>query len=311
MNTINEPGIYPGFDVGAYFDDPCPAPSLTQSIAKILCERSPAHARAEHPRLAPPVEAEDDAPEKYDAAKAIGNAAHALLIGRGKRMAVGEYPTWQTKLAKEFKAAALAAGQEPILAKHMARAETMAKAAREQLFKAGWISAFTEGHGEVVVAWQENGLWFRTLIDWMVDTTLVIDLKSTAMSCAPHSIPSLMVSAGWDIQAAMHERALDAVDPDNRGRRKFRFVAIEQDEPFALTPVEIGEAVLTMGRKRLQFAVDQWRRCMETDTWPAYPLEVCRPEYPGYLEARWLEREVGEQERRQRNPRQLESMMGG
>lgn len=307
---IEAAGFY--FDVPAadYFADPTPTPSLTQSIAKLLIDRSPAHAAAEHPRLSAGVAEEDEAPEKYDAAKAIGNAAHALMIGRGKSLAVGDYPAWTSKEAKAFKAEATAAGIVPILAKHMARAEAMVKAARAQLDAVGWRSAFVDGAGEVVIAWEEDGLWFRSLIDWLVNPGLAIDLKTTGLSCAPHAVPTLMANAGWDIQAAMHERGLNALDPGGAGRRVFRFVAQENGPPFALTPVEITEGTLTLGRKKLAYAVSLWRRCMEAGEWPAYPPEVCRPEYPGWKETQWLDREVAESDRRPASSRMITSIMG-
>lgn len=298
------------FDVPSadYFADPCERPSLTQSISKVLIERSPAHAFAAHPRLSPPDPEEPEAPEKYDSAKAIGNAAHALLIGRGKTMAVADFPTWQTKDAKAFKADAIDGGRQPILEKHMAQAERMVAAGRAQLRECGWGDVFDAGAGEVVLVWQEAGLWFRTMIDWLPANNLrPVDYKSTGLSCAPHAIPNLMANAGWDIQAAMHERGLDALDPDNRGRRKFRFIPQENDAPFALTPVELSEAVLTIGRKKLDYAIRLWRECMATGAWPAYGTDVCRPELPGWHESRWLDREVAESER----PRQLHSIMGG
>jgi len=309
--TIDKPGIYLDVPAADYFADPCPIPSLTQSIAKTLIERSPAHAAAEHPRLNPPDDAEDEPPEKYDASKAIGNAAHALLIGRGKTLAVAEFPAWTTKEAKEFKAGALEAGQVPILHKHFSRAEALVNAARRQLVAANWITPFTDGHGEVVIAWQEGGLWFRSLIDWMVNPTLVIDLKTTGLSCAPHAVPNLMANAGWDIQAAFHERGLDVLDPGGAGRRVFRFVAMENEPPFALTPVEITEATLTMGRKKLAYAVAVWRRSMESGEWPAYPSAVCRPDYPQWKETQWLNREVAEAEVRPTRGAMLPSLMGG
>lgn len=308
---IERPGIYFDVPTDDYFADPAPAPSLTQSIAKILIDRSPAHAAAEHPRLAPAIAEEDDAPEKYDTAKAIGNAAHALMIGRGKSLAVGDYPSWVSKDAKAFKAEAMVCGLVPILSKHMARAEAMVKAARAQLDAVGWRSAFLEGAGEVMIAWQEDGLWFRSLIDWLVDPSHPYDLKTTGLSCAPHAVPTLMANAGWDIQAAMHERGLNALDPGGAGRRVFRFVAQENEPPFALTPVEITEGTLTLGRKKLAYAVDLWRRCMDAGEWPAYPTEVCRPEYPGWRETQWLDREVAESERRPQSSRMLTSLMGG
>lgn len=310
MSKITTPGIYPDISAEDYFADCCPTPSLTQSIAKVLLDRSPAHARLEHPRLAPPV-AEDEPAEKYDAAKAIGNAAHRELIGRGKVLAVGDFPAWQSKEAKAFRAAAVADGQEPILAKHRARASALVVAARQQLHAAEWPDAFSKGQGEVVVAWQEDGLWFRTLIDWMVSPVELYDLKTSGISCAPHNIGRVAADAGWDIQAAMHERALDAVDPKNAGRRRFRFVAVENEPPYALVPVEMSEVWMTMGRKKLGIAIDIWRECMAADKWPAYPATPITPEYPGYMESRWLAREVAEYSEPRRRGPMLTDLAGG
>lgn len=304
---ITTPGIFKGFDVQEYFNDPCPEPSLTQSIAKALLDRSPAHAAAAHPRLRLTAEEPDDAPEKYDAAKAIGNAAHALMIGRGKTIAVGDFPNWQTKVAKEYRAAAMVSGQEPVLAKHMAKAEKMVAAGGAQLQALGWVDVFNQGAGEVVIAWKEGDLWFRALVDWMVDTTMIYDVKTTSLSCAPHMIGKLMGDAGWSIQAAFIERGLDVLDPDNRGRRTFRFIPQENDIPFALTGVELTEAVMTLGRKEVQRAIDIWGCCMETDEWPAYPAKVCFPEMPTWRETQVLAREAEAFDKRGKIP----SIMGG
>src|ERR1035438_10073976 len=40
-----DPGIYKGMLSDDYFADPTPEPSLSQSVAKILIEQSPLHAR--------------------------------------------------------------------------------------------------------------------------------------------------------------------------------------------------------------------------------------------------------------------------
>jgi hypothetical protein len=77
---ITQPGIYLDMSAVDYFADPCPSPSLTQSVAKRLIDRSPLHAWTIHPRLNPAFEADD--PTKYD----IGNIAHRLLLGRGKEL---------------------------------------------------------------------------------------------------------------------------------------------------------------------------------------------------------------------------------
>lgn len=301
---ITEPGIYRDFDTAAYFADPCPEPSFTQSLAKILLDQSPLHAYQAHPRLNVPTDEEDDA-EKYDKAKAIGNAAHALMLDRGKTMAVGEFDNWMKKEAKEFKAAAITAGQEPILRKHFERAGLMVDAAIEQLCKIhGCQNAFTAGDAEVMIANCEDGIWLRSMIDWITpDLREVWDYKTSGMSASPYSTGKLMASAGWHVQAAMHERILDAIDPAGAGRRRFYYVCQENADPFALTVNEIGEAALTIGRKQIDYAVKSWAHCLTKNVWPAYPMKIIRPELPAWAENSWLDREIKEDDARQETGR--------
>lgn len=295
-----KPGLHYDMDSNAYFDDPCPEPSLTQSLCKILIEQSPLHAKLAHPKLAPPpIDGEEEA-EKYVKAQAIGNAAHAIMIRRGKKLGVIDAKNFTTKAAQTDKQAAIMQGAEPILRKHYNTAVTMAEAATYQLSKIdGCEHAFEHltGRGEVVAVAIEDGLYLRTMIDWLSnDMREIFDLKTSGMSASPYATGKLMASAGWHIQAAMHERILSAIDPDGAGRRRFLYIVQENEPPFALTVNEIGEAALTIGRKQIDYAINLWRRCIETDTWPAYPLRIIRPELPVWAENSWIDREVSEYE---------------
>lgn len=304
---ISEPGIYYDMAAADYFADCCPAPSLTQSIAKILIERSPLHAWHAHPRLNPDYRPDDDT--KFD----VGNIAHKLLIGRGKELVILDFDDWRTKAAKEAREAAAADGKLAVLGKKFMVAQKMVSAAIDGLDAAGCHEAFAPetGKGEVVIAWQEDGLWYRSMIDWMVDGSPVLyDLKTTGMSAAPHCLDRMMASAGWDIQAAFQERGLDAINPDGAGRRKFRFVALEDEPPYALTVSELPESAMTMGRKKVEHAIRLWRECMGTNRFPAYPPGIMFPQYPGWAETQWLDREVAEDERRTRAP-MLADLSGG
>lgn len=306
---IQKPGIFYGMLPDDYFADPCPMPSLTQSVAKVLLAQSAAHAKQEHPRLAPPTE--DDEAEKYVKAQAIGNAAHKLLIGRGKDLQVCDFADWRKKEAQAAKEAAETTGKVPILSHHFTDAVQVEKAARTQLAACGWSDSFTDGNGEVVVCWQEDGIWLRTMIDWLSPCMrIATDFKTGGVSFAPHVIGRHAVDQGWDIQAAMHERALNAIDPDNAGRRQIRFAAIENYKPYALLPVAMSEVWLTMGRKKLDVAITIWRESMKTGRFDAYPLAPTTPEYPGYKETDWLNREVAFHEGRAREP-MLTDLSGG
>lgn len=307
MPEISKPGIYTDFDVDAYHADPCPTPSLTQSIAKILLERAPLHAWHAHPRLNPDFKPDNDT--KFD----VGNVAHQILIGRGKDIMRLEFDDWRTKAAKEARDTAASAGKLAVLGKHYARAERMAAAAREQLELRGLGNLFRDGHGEVMIAWQERagGFWCRQLIDWLSPDRLIFaDYKTTDMSVAPHCLGRMMVNAGWDIQGAFAESGLDHVDPANAGRRRFLFVVQEAEVPYCLNIVELSEAALTMGRKRCAMAAQIWAGCFLHDRWPGYPAEIVRPEYPGWAEAAVLGREIEHEERR-RQPRGAELIMAG
>lgn len=293
---ITQPGVYRDFPTATYFDDPCPAPSLSQSVAKILLEQSPRHAFQAHPKLGlPPSDEEGD---EYNKAQAIGNAAHVLMLGRGKKLAIAPHRDWRKKEAQEFKANAIAEGGEPILQKHYKLAQAMVDAGLEQLTRIhGTQNAFTHGDAEAVIASCENGVWLRSMLDWITpDLREVWDYKSGGVSASPYATPRRMADAGWHIQAAFHERILDAIDPKGAGRRKFFYVAQENEEPFALTVNVIGEAALTIGRKQVDYAIKSWAHCLTKGVWPAYPNRINIAELPAWAETSWLNREVEESE---------------
>src|SRR6266404_3217428 len=129
---IDKPGIYRGIESADYFSDPCPEPSLSQSICKVILERSPLHARHEHPRLRPAT-TDDDETEKYDKPKAVGNAAHSIMIGRGKELFVIKANDFRTNDAKVKRDGAVEAGKTPILEKHLAIASDIVASGLEQL----------------------------------------------------------------------------------------------------------------------------------------------------------------------------------
>ena len=288
MSVRIEAGIHLDMSSATYFADPCPAPSLTQSVAKILLDRSPLHAWHAHPRLNPDWRPDD--PTKFD----VGNVAHKLMIGRGKEIVVlDKFDDWRTNAAKEARAEAQDAGKLAVLSKTFAKADRMVRAAREQLDVRGLSKLFQPGHGdgEAVMAWEDRGMWLRQMVDWLTeDRGLFVDFKTTDMSAAPYGLGRMMVNAGWPIQAAMGEWGLNKLVGFKR--RRFLFVVQETDHPYCLSVVEMSEAAMTMGRKQLNAAFGVWMRCVASDRWPGYPLDIVVPEYPGYAESSWLDREV-------------------
>jgi hypothetical protein len=292
---IEQPGLFKDMSAADYFADCCPAPSLTQSVAKILLGQSPLHAHRAHPRLGGKVAEEE--PEAYDKAKAIGNAAHAMMLGRGKQLAIADFPDWRSAEARTFKGKSYLSGLEPILQKHFDEARKMVDAAALQLSKffPEIYDTLKDGAPEAVIACQENGIWLRSMVDMLsVDQKIVLDMKTTGKSVSPYATGRLMADAGWHVQAAFHERILDTIDPKNAGRRRHYFIAQENYEPYALTVNLIGEAAMTIGRKQVDYAIRLWSHCLTKNKWPAYPPKIITPELPAWSETGWLMREEEE-----------------
>jgi hypothetical protein len=293
MLRIDKPGIYRGISPADYFADCCPEPSLSQSLIKVILDQSLMHAASQHPRITP-VFGADETGEKYDKAKAIGNAAHATMIGRGKDIEVIRgFEDFKKADAKALRDAAFAGGRVPILQKHFDEAADMVRAGWEQLKVHEDRDAFTNGDGEVALIWHEDGIWCRALVDWLhTDLRTVDDFKTSGMSMAPHVIGIRAETAGWHIQASFIERGLDVLDPEGAGRRRFRFIGLEQDAPYGLTVMHMTPQWMTMGDKKTRAAMTLWQQAMRSGKFRGYPSVGVTPDYPGFRESQWLEREL-------------------
>lgn len=307
---IASPGVYRDIAAQDYYRDPCPSPSLTQSVAKILLERSPLHAWHAHPRLNPDYQHDDD--RKFD----VGNIAHSLLIGRGKDIVVLEFDDWRTKAAKDARDLAEKGGKLAVLGKHYSKAARMVKAAREQLeLRPGLQSLFKPdfGDGEVMLAWREESIWCRQLVDWLsCDLITFADYKTTQECAAAGALGRKMVNDGWPIQAAMAARGLNKLSSPS-SQRRYLFVVQEDDPPYALNVVELSADIMMLGAKRLDIAFGMWARAFTDDRWPSYPIDIVKPEMPGWAEQQWLDREIAEaaRERVPQNNRHADNVLAG
>jgi hypothetical protein len=279
-------GIH-GLPVDLYHADPAERPSLSASIAAILCSQSPAHARAAHPRLNPDHQREEKG--HYD----VGTAAHAIVLEGRSIVEVVDAPDWRTNAAKDARDAARAAGRIPLLAHTLAEVEAMVEAIHEQL---GDHEAepplFTDGKPERTLIWEEDGITCRALVDWLRDDYAAVDdLKTTSRSANPEAYSRALFGVGGDVQAAFYIRGVEKI---TGVRPEFRWCVVETSPPFALSVISPAPDVLTIGMKKIDWAITRWRRCLQTDEWPGYEPRVAYAELPAYEESRWLEKELRE-----------------
>ncbi len=257
-------GIHYDVPEAVYHADPCPAPSLSHGIARLLLQ-SPRKAWHAHPRLNTAREDDNPTPAKDD-----GTILHALLLGTGRRIVDIDADSFQTKAAKAERDEARAAGAVPVLAWHLAELERCAEACRDQLAQHREArDALTDGKPEVTVIWQEHGIWCRARPDWLQDHPAgwVDDLKFTGLSAAPEDWQRTL-ERDYATQAAWYLRGLRA---NGRRPRGFRFIATETKPPHDMAVYACAPSLLATADADMDEAVQRWAHCLKTDSWPGYP----------------------------------------
>jgi hypothetical protein len=88
-------GIHFDVDEAIYHADPCPKPSLSCSLAKIIWKESSLHAWEAHPKLNPDYEPTNK--RIFD----LGSASHAVLLERGEsKLVVIDADSYRTNKSK-------------------------------------------------------------------------------------------------------------------------------------------------------------------------------------------------------------------
>lgn len=273
-----------------YHADPASVPSLSASIASILCKETPAHAWVNHPKLNPNFRREEK--PHFD----LGTIVHELLLeGHTDSLVAIDADNYRTKIAQEERDAAYAAGKTPILARELPRITEMVDAISGQLaLHEADPPLFTDGQAELTLMWEEpGGVVCRSRVDWIRDDRAALDdLKTTGRSADPAKCSRSIFDLSYDVRAAFYLRGCEVL---GLGSPEFRWCFIETEPPYALSVLSPPADVLTIGRKKVQYAVDLWRRCLERNEWPAYTTRVAYPELPAWEEARWLEKELREE----------------
>lgn len=283
--TISKPGIY---DIPAeeYHSDPCPEPSLSSSIAKILVDETPRHAWTAHPRLNPDFEREEE--DKFD----LGTAAHSLMLNDPKKFAILRYEDFRKKEAQEAKADARRCGKLPILEKNWVRVNEMVDAARAQLSGASdFADIFTKGKPEQTLVWQEESDWFRIRLDWLYDDLAhPFDDYKTTGSADPDTWGRVVFSVRHDISAAFYRRGIRALGICRQPH--MRFIVQEPRAPFCLSVIDFAPEIMELADRAVDMAIRKWRWCRTNNAWPGYPAKVVTITPPAWLENQRMERET-------------------
>lgn len=272
-------GIYPDIPMDDYVADRlCEQPSLSSSLANILIDHSPLHARYAHPRLTPPK------PRDFSRVANFGSAVAAMVFG-GPVIRHIEANSYASKAAKEGRDEALGNGMIPLLTEEMEAVEAVARVAGEAVG-----SLLLKLDCEHTIIFRQGDTWCRSRPDAISrDRKVLLDLKVTGTNV--RDVNRQFFSQGYDMQAAFMERAADSIDPDNIGRREILYLFVEAEPPHGYAFIEVAEGTRQMARKKMNAAVNLWNRCMRMNEWPGYQGSKQLTSYPSYQETAWLVRE--------------------
>lgn len=248
---MTEPGIYSDIAEDTYHADRA---SLSVSGAKLLLPPScPAKFRYRQDNPQPPNRVFD-----------FGHVAHTLILGKGSEIVQIDAPDFRTKDAKELRDQAYADGKVPILSSEYAKAVAMADKVMGDPIAGPMLQR--DGQAEVsLYAPDESGVLLRGRVDWLSDE--IVDYK-TSSTANPEELQRKFFSYGYFMQAAWYMDLVVALGILETPR--FRFVVQEKEPPHLVTVVEYDDEAIQEGRRLNRMAVELYKRCTDTNTWPAY-----------------------------------------
>ena len=241
-------------------------PRLSPSIAKILIEKSPAHAFQAHRLLGG---RKDD---NFSEAKDRGLILESIIFGFGLnsvRFKIIQADSYRTNDAKNQRNEARDNGQIPILdcdcQEYLDLGNILVKKINQQGIH------FNNGEFQKHVEWNSiEGVDCHGYLDYYKHSSAtIIDLKIMD-DVSPKKFAKSFIDFGYDIQASAYIEGIETICPELLGRVNMLFIACESSSPHIVQLYEMSGMMRSLGQSKWQFAKDKWKQCMEDEYWPGY-----------------------------------------
>ena len=216
-------------------------------------------------------------------ALAFGSMAHAFILepdvaeARYRPRSDVDGRTKEGKAVREWESS-LTASQG---VKFVSRADydaaiSIASATRAHL---GCQHILDDGQAEIAGLLSDfEGINARIKPDYLTEQHIV-DVKTTTDARADAFTRSIM-NFGYAVQAAYYLDVAEAIDGI---KRKFYWVAVEKDAPFAVSVYEASDAMIEHGRRHYKRAIELYKECASLDIWPAYSQQIQQLELPAWV----------------------------
>lgn len=273
---ISVSGVY---DIPAdlYHADPVESGSLSASGAKRLMPPG-------CPALFQYRRGQPTATKAFD----VGHAAHKALLGSGPEIVRIGADKWLTNAIKAEVAAVREAGGVPLKPDDYDQVQAMVAALRAHPI-AGALFDPAAGKAEQSLFWQDQStkVWRRARLDWLPhpleNRRMIMADYKTCRSAAPMDLPRAVNDYAYHQQAAWYLDAVEALDLTDGAA--FLFVFQEKTAPYLVTVVELSMEALHIGRLLNRHALELYKRCVDTDTWPGYSDDVELLGLPPWVES--------------------------
>lgn len=272
--TTLTPGTYPNVPANEYHR----WPAASQSLLKIMRDRSPAHARWQMLN-----------PTEPTPAMQFGTALHMAVLQPelfDQEYVVAPDVDRRTKAGRAVWEDLL----ETYDADSILKADEMQRiqAMRESIMANPTARALIDGERELSALWndKDTGVLCKARFDVVNRRAgAIVDLKTTN-DASPSKFPRSIYDYGYYIQAAHYLAGALTLGLDVD---LFAIVAIEKEPPYAVAVYQIEDQALVAGEDELRQLLSTYARCQETGEWPAYGDQAVRITLP-----RWAWSEVEE-----------------
>lgn len=231
------------------------SPRFSQSQAKTLLA-NPARYRWEL-----------TAPREEKAVFDVGHAAHTLILGTGQPIATVDVDARRGKAWTEAADEARADGCTPLTRKESDAVHAM----RDAVYDHPGARTLLElpGQSETSVEWTDEDVDCRARIDRLA-SGVILDVKTSA-DASPDAFARSAANYGYDVQHVAYTRAVRATTGDDL---PFVFIVVEKAPPHFVALYTLPPEAVERGERRWLDALDLFKQCTATDTWPAYGDDV-------------------------------------
>jgi len=269
------PGLYPDVPAEVYHR----WPAASQTVLKIMRDRSPAHARQY--MLTPP---------EPTPAMVLGQAIHmAVLQPDLFRQCYVRRPELDLRTKAGREALEALQKEHPSATILTPEQYDTCLAIRDAVYAHPIAKKLLGGESERSVVWRdkETGVLCKGRFDHLnLRLGTITDLKTTE-DASPRSFQRSIWSYGYHMQGGFY---MDASEAHDLGIEFYTIIAIEKQPPYAVAVYQLSPEAIQAGRQELRPLLRQWAECERTGYWPAYPLEAVEISLPDWA---WRQLEQG------------------